>query len=364
MSNEPSDASPVFSFGKRVVRRVMPKQVLRRLRGRPPVEYCPLPDAHLIRRDGVVPDFCAALNDPVWLPASEAQHMRDDDAVLGFAEGNEAWAFPWWIMKNHHVANLTLAGRPRFVAFCEACATAGVYDPIVDGTHYTFRIEGSYNGSSLAIDDQTGSYWAIVQGRAVFGPALGTSLERSPIVQETWAAWKALYPHTLVLDGTGESRTGHGSQHASPDHLERGFEGTAPKRIDDRVPLLDLIVGVITDSEPRAYPLSATHRGGGLVHDEVGGVPVVVLTKPGTWLAVAFDRRVDGRTLEFVWNDKGLADTETGSHWDLFGEATSGPLAGCRLAFVPSGLEKWYGWAPAYADKAMVWSPDGLKPPT
>src|SRR5438132_13074431 len=61
------------------------------------------------------------LNDPVWTDAYE--HLRDDDPVIGLYLNRQARALPWWIMKNHHVANLAFDDMPVLVRFAR-CAAA------------------------------------------------------------------------------------------------------------------------------------------------------------------------------------------------------------------------------------------------
>jgi hypothetical protein len=54
---------------------------------------------------------------------------------------------------------------------------------------------------------------------------------------------------------------------------------------------------------------------------------------PVTGSATAFRSDVDGRRLTFTAAaGGGIVDRETGSRWNLLGEATTGPLAGRRLA--------------------------------
>jgi len=61
-------------------------------------------------------DYHAPLEKVVWLSGREADHMRSEDAVLGLSSGSGmAWALPWWVLKNHHVANLILDGLPAMV---------------------------------------------------------------------------------------------------------------------------------------------------------------------------------------------------------------------------------------------------------
>lgn len=60
----------------------------------------------------------------------------------------------------------------------------------------------------------------------------------------------------------------------------------------------------------------------------------------------AFDRDIGGRQLNFQRDGEGFRDAETGSHWDVPGRATSGPLAGRQLTAVPL---RWRPGAPGVA---------------
>jgi hypothetical protein len=271
--------------------------------------------------------------------------MRPDDAVLGFELDGQAWALPWWIMKNHHLANLVLAGRPVMIVLCEACAGAAAFDAVLDGRRHAFRVEGKYNGTHILLDDETESLWTPTGGEAVHGPLLGVRLQRLPLYQCTWSEWTALRPASLVLDGAGESRAGHGSEFPHPD--VRWTVAFGRLRHDDRLEDGELVLGVEAGGSHRAYPLARLHHRGPVLNDTVGGCDIVIFTKPGSWLSIAFGRRVEGRTLLFrpSADESSFEDVETGTRWDITGTATAGTRVGCALPFVPSGIEKWYVWS-------------------
>jgi hypothetical protein len=65
--------------------------------------------------DGNVPHYLCPLEDPSWIGADRASHMRPDDPVLGLVFDRNAWALPWRIMRTYHVANLVMDGRPILV---------------------------------------------------------------------------------------------------------------------------------------------------------------------------------------------------------------------------------------------------------
>jgi len=59
-----------------------------------------------------------------------------------------------------------------------------------------------------------------------------------------------------------------------------------------------------------------------------------------------FDRRVEGRVLEFVARTDPfrIADTASGSEWNFTGAAVTGPLTGRLLSRVPYLEEYWFDW--------------------
>jgi len=69
-----------------------------------------------------------------------------------------------------------------------------------------------------------------------------------------------------------------------------------------------------------------------------------------------FDSVVDARTLHFAWRDDALVDAETGSRWNVLGQATVGPLAGRRLVPLLHGTHFWFAWA-AFKPQTCIWAP-------
>ena len=107
------------------------------------------------------------------------------------------------------------------------------------------------------------------------------------------------------------------------------------------------VVGLVIGGEARAYPLSVLiwHE---IANDTVGGVPVAVTFCPLCNAAMVFDRRVEGRVLDFGTtgmlrnSDLVMYDRQTESWWQQFlGEAIVGELTGTVLKVLPSRLESW-----------------------
>jgi hypothetical protein len=82
-----------------------------------------------------------------------------------------------------------------------------------------------------------------------------------------------------------------------------------------------------------------------IVNDTIGGVPVTVTFCPLCNTGIAFERTFDGQTLTFFFDGAKIVDEQTGSEWDVLGQAVSGPAAGSGLAPVVSINHFWFSWA-------------------
>ena len=57
------------------------------------------------------------LDNPATISADVATFLEDDDLVLGLVWAGTARAYPVRIMRYHHIANDTVAGRPFLVTY-------------------------------------------------------------------------------------------------------------------------------------------------------------------------------------------------------------------------------------------------------
>ena len=332
---------------------------LRRGTSQSSTAFKPGPLENMVMADGPLPPEYTPLIAPVWLPAQNAKHMRRDDPVLGLLADGAQYALPWWIMKNHHVANLTLEGRPIVVKLCELCSSAAAFNPVVQGARLTFQVIGAYKGTFVTRDFETHSIWAPFTGECLTGPLQGKKLAQLPLYQSTWKEWVGLYPKSLVPDGLGESRKGHGAAfYPGSADSETGLNETLVHR-DGRLPYNELVLGVKSGKYARAYPLARLHQLGPVLNDALDLRKIAIFSKPQSWMAMAFAREVDGECLDFEVNKYGnILDRDTKSLWDLSGRAISGPLAGRTLSFIPSLVEEWYAWASYYPDTEIFDGPN------
>jgi hypothetical protein len=107
------------------------------------------------------------------------------------------------------------------------------------------------------------------------------------------------------------------------------------------------VIEVTVNGETRAYLIQVLiwHE---IANDELGGVPIAVTFCPLCNTSIVFDRRVDGRTLDFGTtgklrnSDLVMYDRQTESWWQQFGgEGLVGRYAGTELTQLPARIVSW-----------------------
>lgn len=107
------------------------------------------------------------------------------------------------------------------------------------------------------------------------------------------------------------------------------------------------VIGIVINGQARAYPLSVLtwHE---IVNDTLAGVPITVTYCPLCNSSIVFDRRLEGRLLDFGTtgklrnSDMVMYDRQTETWWQQFlGQGIVGELNGKRLKMLPSRLESF-----------------------
>ncbi|NKB60420.1 MAG: DUF3179 domain-containing protein [Alphaproteobacteria bacterium] len=107
------------------------------------------------------------------------------------------------------------------------------------------------------------------------------------------------------------------------------------------------VIGLTVNGVSKAYPLRILiwHE---IVNDTIGGVPVSVTFCPLCNTAVVYDRRLDGKVLDFGTtgklrnSDLVMYDRQTESWWQQFlGQGIIGEMTGKTLKAMPARLESW-----------------------
>ena len=291
-------------------------------------------------RDAIPP-----IHNPKYEPASEAQWLRDDDTVIGYAAGDEAWAYPVRILNYHEIVNERLGGEDVLISYCPLCFSGIVFSRVLDDQVLTFgNTSALYESDMVMLDYETGSYWWQVAGQAIVGDLTGKTLTVLPSATTSWGEWKSLHPSTLVLSpDTGFSRRyGSDSFQQYAEYVNSGNFAfpVSDAGKDPRLLPGETVFAVKIGEEVRGYPIAQLE--GSAIADKVGGQDIVVFTSQGGSLGAAFEPVAADQELSFEIRNEDIIDLETGSVWDMAGRAVSGPLTGQQLIALPSKTSYWF----------------------
>ena len=237
-----------------------------------------------------------------------------------------------------------------------------MWESTVDGRVLHFRLAGINNQNFIMRDDETGTWWQQVTGKAIHGPLQGRQLK--PVFHDelSFAIWKRERPDGRVLR-PDEKLAALGNRYEAADWEQRVgrmrvVEGTD---VDKRLAPRELVVGVTVDGKSVAYPLAALQKQSPII-DVVGSVPIVIVLGDDSRSVRAFERIVDGQRLELFLKTSPspdfapllqLIDAETGSTWNFEGKAVGGPLAGKQLKKVFVLEDYWFDWRLYHPDTSI-----------
>ena len=151
-----------------------------------------------------------------------------------------------------------------------------------------------WNRSLVMVDQETGSLWSHLLGRAMSGAMEGTNLKTLPGLMTDWKTWRQMHPKTTVVT---LSRT-------STDYRREFYQ--RPQRF---------VVGIADGDAARAWPFDQLLKQP-VVNDSFEGKPLVVVFDEQSKTAFLFDRRVEQNAVELTLRDGQLLDEQSGAMWN------------------------------------------------
>lgn len=303
-----------------------------------------------------------------------AVELKHDDRLLAWTRGySDGGAIPFRFFLNPYRVISDSYGV--FVYDPDAGYARG-YAP-----SYEFRFHGWRNGV-MVMKHKDGTLYSCLSGVAFEGPKKGTRLKAVPTVVSDWGWWLEKYPNAVAYHMFDKYQPVELPAEEHPDSVKsRG-------KPDPRLKTGDEVLGVWTGKIARAYPIKDLEKIG-IITDDIGEEPLVVLWEPKTRTASAYrllasqPRKfkapepdasgaskpdegtatptgtpvVPARTLALTLAPKDSAgrfrDTETKSLWDVGGRCVEGQLKGYTLEWIDSVQVKWFAWAAEYPDGSL-----------
>ncbi|MCP4228123.1 MAG: DUF3179 domain-containing protein, partial [Actinomycetia bacterium] len=317
---------------------------------------------------GQPPDGILPLDRPLFAPIDEITYeLAPAAAVAPVQVDRHARAFPIQMLIWHEIVNTEIGGTPVTGTYCPLWNSAISYDRRFGDLVLDFGTSGELYQSALVMyDRQTDSLWAHFTAQALVGHLAGARLDLIPTQTVSWADWKAANPDGQVLARSSDVPEQYLGLYGTNPYGGYDLEGLDPfgqffvGDIDRTLAAKARVVGIVDDDGPVAVRYEDL-----LVEPVIpvteAGRDLVVLFKPG--LASSLDRfelaegrdvgqtgvfvpvLSDGTPLTFTTNGEVFIDDQTGSEWNILGQAVSGPSAGDELEPVVHTDTFWFAWA-------------------
>ena len=305
-------------------------------------------------------DGIPAIDRPNFISIAEAgKWLGGNEPVIALEVEGEARAYPLQILIWHEIVNDEIKGVPVAVTFCPLCYSAIAFDRRVDGRTLSFGVSGMLRHSDMVMYDRaTESWWQQFTGEAIVGDLTGRKLRQLPAQIVSFKQFIEAHPESKVLSReTGYRRdygrnpyVGYDDASVSP-FLYRGKQ-------DSRLRPMEKIVAVEIGGKFKAYPYSITRKSR-VIHDQIRSQELVVFHAEGAASALdaseigrsrdvgatgVFEPQVDGRRLQFRYENGQFVDAETGSRWNVLGQAASGEMKGKQLRRITHGDYFAFAW--------------------
>lgn len=307
----------------------------------------------LIQWGGGKVDGIPALENSPLIRAKAATYLTPEEPVFGVQINGDARAYPLRILDWHEMANDVVGKMPVSLAYCTLCGAGILYRTDTPKGTLTFSSSGLlYESNELMYDRQTGTLWSQLTGEPVNGPLVGSGikLQRLPVVVASWGNWQRAHLETRVLS----LETGYERDYATGKPSPKGMLPVYKR--SQALPEKSWIYALIVNDAPKAYPLDRLQKDG-VVNDELGGKPVVLVYEPGAEGEGRTVRAYERGDHTFARSERsflGLVflNDQEGRAWRVGEEALTTP-DGKSLPRIPGHLAYWFGWFSFYPRTAV-----------
>lgn len=316
-----------------------------------------------IRLEEVVPggvriEGIPSLDFPPMVAAEGAAYLKNDEDVFGLEIDGEARAYPLRFLDWHEMLNDDVGGRSVALSYCTLCGSGVLYDTGPAGEGRRFATSGLlYRSNKLMFDRESRTLWSNLYGEPVIGSLASEPdahrLTVLPMTRTTWGEWRRRHPGTMVVALTKalkkEGRKfGFDYRPGKANDARRGVSFPVWKKDGALAPETEIYT-LRLDGAVRAYPLDRLPASG-LVHDTVGGQPILLIFDAESGAVRAYRR--DQETFRF--RDDGELVSEDERVWSVQEDGlVSDPLRHERL---PGHFAFWFGWY-AFFPQTEIYDP-------
>lgn len=231
-----------------------------------------------IKDGGVAKNAIPAIDFPDFFSVEEAKgFLTEPDYGILLQGKSETRFYPLNILNWHEVVNDVMEGVPVVITFCPLCASAIVYERVVDGDTLDFGVSGRlFESNLLMFDNRNESLWSQSLGEAVAGDFTGKKLKLVNSALVSYEDVRAHFPNAKILSPkTGYDR--NYTQYPYADYMTSEELYFPVSKMSNRFPPKEMMYVVSTGSGSVAFAwVPLLKKGSAALKSPAGTVSVKV----------------------------------------------------------------------------------------
>jgi len=314
-----------------------------------------VPAAH-IADGGPGKDGIPALENPDFIPISQASYLSAGNRVLVYKSGHTIKIYPHSILDWHEIVNDKAGAENISITYCPLTGSGIGYESKVkqDGifTKSTFGVSGLlYNNNLILYDRLTDSYWSQMRMQCIGGKLKGDYPKFIHLIETTFGTIRELYPDARVLsNNTNVYNPSQYKRYPYGDYRTNHNNIIFLLHPDDRrLDRKERVLGILEYGTKRVYQFKHFASGIEIINDQIDGNPVVIAGSKDDNFITAFERPDSLVVLQKTSDElPAVMEDSDGNVYNVFGEAVKGPLAGTKLKPLKSFTAYWFSFGAFY----------------
>jgi hypothetical protein len=213
---------------------------------------------------------------PQFKIAKEVTWLRPDSQLIGVEFNGLVRAYPLEIMNRHEIVNDDFDGQAIAITYCPLCGSGMAFSRKIDQKTLSFGVSGLLlNNNLLFYDQESLSLWSQINMKGLTGKYKDYLLEAIPVTHTTWAEWRGKHPNSEVLTRA----TGYNFKYQEAAYV--GYHKTdeipfAIRAESSELKAKDVVLGVSTDGQYKAYPLKYLKKKKSPLDDVIGSTNITI----------------------------------------------------------------------------------------
>ena len=292
------------------------------------------------------------LDEPAFVSAADAKHVRDKDYVVGVIFNERPYAYPLSALWGAPVLVQSDRERRMLLVWSAYANAATALEVTRDLKARDLDIVCDPADSLLLYNARTGQFLVGLSGDTTRGTKPQGVNRTLPSVKQTWKQWRTAHPETRVLATTGNGPTA---------------------RVRPRMAPAEANLVTVISADSRRLAVRADDISASPLNLRTGDVPVVTFRDSASGEIRAFDRRLEidlvpqfNPVRDAKRKEKGVVmlDSDTNTGWSARGVAVDGDKQwrGKKLTPVDVRQDVYFSPAQFWYRDLTLYSPTPAKP--